>query len=91
MVTSPESQYQRAYNEVIGGWRYFDPELLVKVDEASSTTTYVGEAVPGTASSDASWRIKKITESGTVTTIAWADGNSSFDNVWDNRASLSYS
>ncbi len=67
------------------------PDYALVMDEASSTVTYVGLAVEGTATSAASWKIKKITISGTVTSITWADGNNSFDNVWDNRASLSYS
>lgn len=64
---------------------------VVKVDEPNSSTTYVGWAAPGTATSAASWRIQKIAVSGTVTTITWADGDQSFDNIWDNRASLTYS
>lgn len=53
---------------------------------------YLGHAVPGTATSAATWRIQKLTfgAGGDVST-QWADGNSNFDNVWDNRASLSYS
>lgn len=62
----------------------------VRVDEASATVTYVGEADTGTATSAASWRIKKIdTTSGT--TVTWADGDASFNNIWDDRASITYS
>lgn len=64
--------------------------MAVRLDEASSTVTYVGEAVEGSADSGALWRIKRMSASGTVTTISWADGNSNFDNIWDNRASLTY-
>lgn len=51
---------------------------------------YIGEAVPGTATSAASWRIKRvdITNDPDVT-IAWA--GTGFTNIWDNRAALSYS
>lgn len=60
------------------------------VDTVTATTFYLGKATPGTATSSASWSIMRIDESaGTVTT--WADGNADFDNVWDNRQSLSYS
>jgi len=62
-----------------------------KIDEVDASTTYVGEATPGTATSEAKWRIKKISVSGTVTTIAWAGGSRGFDQVWDNRVSLNYS
>lgn len=61
---------------------------LVKVD-AGATYTYVGAAVCGTATSSALWQVKRVTNaSGDV---VWADGDGSYNNVWDNRASLSYS
>lgn len=64
--------------------------MKTAVDEASATVTYVGEAAPGSATSGALWRIKRITISGTETLVEWADGNGNFDNVWNNRASLTY-
>lgn len=66
-------------------------DLAQIIDEASSTVTYIGEATIATATSSALWRIRRVTVASTVTTVAWADGNSNFDNVWNNRASLSYS
>jgi len=61
-----------------------------RIDEATSTVTYIGKATPGTATSVSLWQIQKIdTTTGTV--ITWADGNGDFDNIWANRASLSYS
>lgn len=62
-----------------------------RLDEASASVTYVGQAVVGSAEGDPVWQIKKITESGTVTKIEYADGEQSFDKVWTNRASLTYS
>ncbi len=50
---------------------------------------YVGEAAIGTLTSAASWRIKRI-DSTTGIIILWA-GTGVFDQIWDNRASLSYS
>lgn len=59
---------------------------------ASDYPLYVGKAAPGSASSAAVWQVKKLAYSGTnVTQVDWADGNDSFDNIWDNRASLAYS
>ena len=61
-----------------------------RIDEASATVTYIGKAATGSATSGALWQVQKIdTTTGTV--ITWADGNGDFDNIWDNRASLSYS
>ncbi len=58
--------------------------------ETVGSVTYVGVAVVGSLASDNVWQIKKIDETSGVV-ITWADGNSDFDNVWDNRASLTYS
>lgn len=59
-----------------------------------STTTanmvYVGKAVPGTSVSAPFWQIKLLNKtSGLITTFA--DGDANFDNIWANRASLTYS
>lgn len=50
---------------------------------------YVGEAAIGTATSAASWRIKRIDNASGVV-VQWA-GTGVFDQIWDNRASLTYS
>lgn len=50
---------------------------------------YVGEAVPGTATSAASWRIQLVDFTNNPDIIVkWA--GSGFTNVWDDRASLTY-
>lgn len=64
---------------------------ISEIDEPSATTTYIGKAKAGTMTSDASWQIQRIYVLGSVTSIRYADGNLKFDNIWDNRASLSYS
>jgi len=50
---------------------------------------YIGEAAIGTAGSSALWRIKRIDNTSGIV-ITWA-GTGTFDQVWDNYASLSYS
>jgi len=65
--------------------------LLVMVDEASDTVQYIGEAVPNASSGSALWRIRKVLVSGTTTSVQFADGDDNFDNIWDNRDSLTYS
>lgn len=55
---------------------------------AYSLDTQGGDA-PTTAG--ASWAITKYTyTAGLVTKQEWADGNTDFDNIWDNRAALTY-
>lgn len=57
--------------------------------DSGATYTYVGDALTGTATSASSWRILRVTNA--TGDIDWADGNETYDNIWDNRASLSYS
>jgi len=66
--------------------------LALQLDEVG-TLTYIGEADPGSATSSAVWRIKRMDESSTNPDliIKWASGNDNFDKIWDNRLSLSYS
>lgn len=55
-----------------------------------SNINYIGKAVAGTASSSSIWQISKLDQSsGAVTT--YADGDTNFDNIWDDRESLVYS
>ncbi len=61
-----------------------------RVDEPSGTVTYVGKTFPGTATSAALWQIQKIFVVGTETIIDFADSDAKFDNVWDDRAGLTY-
>lgn len=66
-----------------------ESSYVTRVDEASATITYIGEADPGTATSAASWRVKRVdTSSGTV--ILYAGSVTSFNQIWDNRAGLTY-
>ena len=65
-----------------------DYSLLL--DDAGSGVTYVGMAVPGSATSSAVWKIKKITITGADLSVMWADSNTNFDNVWDDRLGLTY-
>jgi len=83
-----------AAGDVSGGRRlkYVQNVPLKKIiDEASATVAYIGEAVPSATVSQALWRIKKIDSTTNPTTIYFADANDNFDNVWNDRASLTYS
>lgn len=61
------------------------------VDEVSPTLIYVGYAAPGTGTSTAAWRVKRVQVIGTETITSWAQGNSNFGNVWADRLTLPYS
>lgn len=51
-------------------------------------TTYIGKALPGTATSDASWQIASLDEN-TNLDLLYADGGA-FTQVYDNREGLTY-
>ncbi|MBL0320556.1 MAG: hypothetical protein IPP74_14870 [Alphaproteobacteria bacterium] len=71
------------------GEQTVQPTYATLVDDSGAPVTYVGSALPGSSTADAVWQIKKLDETtGLVTTFA--DGDSNFDNVWDDRASLTY-
>lgn len=61
---------------------------LIDVDGAF---TYIGEAVPGTATTASTWRIKRVEQVGADINILWANGSADFNKVWDNRLTYSYS
>jgi hypothetical protein len=67
-----------------------DINLFIDTDSSDVNVQYIGKAAPGTATSAPSWQIKKVDET-TGTQITFADGDALFDNIWDNRESLSYS
>lgn len=63
-------------------------------DTTASTVYYFGEAVPGTLDAVSLWRISRITfitPGEDDVDIEWAEGNSNFDNIWDDRLGLAYS
>jgi YD repeat-containing protein len=60
--------------------------------DANVNVEYVGRALGGKATNESAWQIQKLEYDGSnnFTGVKWADGNRSFDNVWDDRVSLSY-
>ena len=62
------------------------------MDVASATNTYIGVAPPGTPTSSTGWKIKQLTySSGTLVSITWANGASTYSNIWNNHLTYSYS
>lgn len=60
--------------------------------DGSSNLLYLGMALPATATSAATWQIRKFLYTGAnLTSTLYAGGTRQFNNIWDNRASLSYS
>lgn len=71
-----------------GEWYNYDPNenLISRYDYSSSTTIYVGQARPGTASSEALWTITKYD----LGDSSDASGLIAENAVWDDRASEVY-
>ena len=55
----------------------------------TGTYLYIGRALPGVATSEEKWQIKRITVAND--NIDWADGEPFFDKEWDERAGYTYS
>ena len=64
--------------------------FITLLDEASSTVTYVGSAAPRSSQEAPVWRVQRITATGSLLAVEYADGNAHYDNVWADRASLEY-
>lgn len=68
-----------------------DVTLTTLIDSATPYT-YFGFAEPGSATDAAVWRIlRKENLGGGDSAFLYADGDSDFDNVWDDRTELNYS
>jgi hypothetical protein len=65
-----------------------EPGMTLQVD---LTGIYLGQALAGSATSDPLWRIQKITTAGSNIQIAWANAVPTYTNVWDDRATYTYS
>ena len=61
----------------------------IEIDEIDSSISYFGYALPGTTTSSASWKIKKVNINGDGS-VTWANGTAAFDKIWDNRLSYTY-
>ena len=66
-----------------------DTQYTTLLDEVSATLSYIGEAPPNSSMSAPVWRMRRLDTTSGVQ-LYYADGNTRFDNVWDNRASLTY-
>lgn len=61
-----------------------------EVDTTDGSVIYTAWAKRGSTTSEAVWRIKRTTISGSSIKDEWADSNLNFDNVFDDRGSLTY-
>jgi hypothetical protein len=59
---------------------------------AGTNPIYIGKSYPGATTSDPVWQIKKLTYDGNdnVTSVKYSGGSPNATDVWDNRATLTY-
>jgi hypothetical protein len=88
-------EYKDLLASIYGALSVYNPANVFNqpliMDNSVAGSTYYGYAVAGTAVNAAGWAIKKAVVSGGNTNILWANGNMNLSNVWNNRASFTYS
>ena len=90
-VDSPTREDQSAVETFVGGISAnANQETITLVDTSNLEIIYIGSALPNSLSSQAVWRIQRVDLTTSETKILFADSDQNFDNIWDNRASLSY-
>jgi hypothetical protein len=67
-----------------------EKRLTVRLDQVSDTLFYVGKAEIGRLDSGAQWLIIRYTTVGSVLKSEYANGSEAFDQVWNDRATLTY-
>ncbi len=75
----------------LNGGLPFDLQGTLRIDNASATTMYVGEAPVGASESSESWQIKRIDMdvNGNVTAVKWALKQKA-ECVWNDRSGYTY-
>jgi hypothetical protein len=66
---------------------FLQPSL---VDNSGAGVVYKGYSAVGTLTTSPLWAIEKVRSQSGLETHTWADGNKNFDNIWNNRESLTY-
>ena len=64
---------------------------LLNLQVASATITYIGNAPIGSATSAAVWKIKRLDSTSGDAVILYAGGAPAYNQIFDNRAALTYS
>lgn len=96
-VQDKKETIQPQFREVLQVVKYTpaDEEMLYleEIDFVGDTLIYRGWADPGSLTSEPKWRIRRTRFVGTDEDVVhdWADGDTYFNNIWDNRAGLTYS
>lgn len=74
----------------VGGNFEQDTINWIRKDDAGGTTYYGSSLILGADPALPIWRIRKEAATGNSVVITYADGDGNYDNIWNNRASLTY-
>ena len=83
MINSKTIQYPFAVND-----------MMALLDYVSGPNPiYIGRASPGTGITAAAWQVQKVTydSDDNVTAVQFAGGVNDYNQVWNDRTTLSYS
>lgn len=72
----------QAFNRV----READESILV---DSVGNDIYIGYALPGTLTSEAKWKIKRVNTTNPIS-IFWADSSTLYNKTWSDRATYTY-
>jgi hypothetical protein len=87
-IASPIPVQQGDLNADVDEVSIYEGAMSIRVDQVSSTQYYLGEAVPNSSEASAVWRVREITLTNPIK-VKWA-GTAQYDQVWANRAGLTY-
>lgn len=81
-----------SYDVLLGTGQVLEDDEVYDVETDFSTPGiyYIGQAAVGSLTSDSVWRIRKVTETPTGTSIDWAGGTAEFVHSWDDRLTITY-
>lgn len=87
--SSAQEQEEHAHSEAARRTIEVPAARNIRIDKQSNVI-YLGYAPLGAGSSEPLWLIRAIETTGTERVFKWANGSYTNNQVWDDRASLSY-
>ncbi len=74
-------------------WLLSDTDIQLFDYDGAGNTIYIANAQAGSLSSDTAWRIKQLNYNATnqITSIRYPNGSPSYNFIWDQRTTYSYS
>ncbi len=71
--------------------QFIDSSHKILTDEATLDITYIGEAAIGSDEASPVWAIRKVETTADWLIATFAEWNSHFDKIWNDRLTYTYS